>query len=139
MKWYGLITRWTMHGPLTTQRDSELTLESTLKPVWLNQRPVVQQVVPSVCGWGWLIVHQLLEFSHLISREQQDHVSTAQVATSGTIHMYYQYIHINWKCVINVEFLMNGQVWLWLFNLIFGGHQSFVIPLFDVKCATVSK
>ena len=52
------LTRWTLHWLWITQRISGLTLESTLKPVWLDQRHVVQQVVPSVCGsmW-WTVLH----------------------------------------------------------------------------------
>ena len=88
IKWHGLVTRWTMHWPWTTQRVNGLILESILRLVWLIQGPVVQQGVPSVCGSSWLIVPIRVELSHLIHQEQQDQRSTVEVLTSHTKHMY---------------------------------------------------
>ena len=98
IKWHLFVTRWTMHGPLTKQRDSGLTLGSTLRPVWLDQTPVVQKVAPSVCGSMWLIVvtyfSMMVELSHLFRMVlQQDHWSFATMRRSGMTHMYLLVFH----------------------------------------------
>ena len=94
MAWVLSVTRWTLHGPLTTQIASGLIWEYTLKHVWLNQTPVVKQVAPSVFGSMWLIVPlMVVELSHLVSPQQQDRWSTAQVVTSCTKQMYFPIFH----------------------------------------------